>query len=144
MSPASLSAAAAAAAAEVPPGKYVSQGLVRTCPQGFYRENYESYDAAVAQKCVACNRGITTAGAGAKLASECNKVVAGYGIQNLPAINGSVQGIPVLQQNATNGLPNATVCDLGYYSTGGFCAQCPSGTVTRVLGAKSIEECGEF
>jgi hypothetical protein len=29
----------------------MSQGLVRWCPQGFYREAYVMYDAAVAQGC---------------------------------------------------------------------------------------------
>lgn len=46
--------------AEVPPGRYMSQGLVRWCPQGFYRENYTNFDAAVSQICLACKPGITT------------------------------------------------------------------------------------
>ena len=38
----------------------MSQGLVRWCPQGFYRENYTSYDAPAGQICLACKPGITT------------------------------------------------------------------------------------
>ena len=128
--------------AEVPPGRYVSQGLVRVCPQGFYRESYVDFDAAVAQKCVACNPGITTAGAGAKLAAECNVVLPGYGIDNILNVT-SPSNIPALPQNSS-GLPTASVCAIGFYSAGGYCAQCPAGTVTRVEGAKAIEECGEF
>lgn len=128
--------------AEVPPGKYMSQGLVRQCPQGFYRANYEFYDAAVAQICVACNPGITTNGAGAKSAGECNKVLPGYGIDSISGTSGA-NALPTLPVNDTTGLPAATVCELGYYSQGGYCLACPEGTVTRVRGAKSVEECGE-
>jgi len=42
------------------------------------------------------------------------------------------------------GLPAAGVCGIGYYSSGGFCVQCPAGSVTRNLGATAIEECGEL
>ena len=125
----------------IPPGKYVSQGLVRICPQGFYRENYVQFDAAVGTICLPCNPGVTTNGAGAKLAAECNKVLPGYGIDEVFNVTGP-QSIPVLPQNAS-GLPAATVCDIGFYSAGGYCAECPAGTVTRVKGAKSIEECSE-
>jgi hypothetical protein len=128
--------------AEVPPGKYVSQGLVRLCPQGFYRANYAAFDAAIAQICVSCSSGITTTGAGAKSAAECSRVVPGHGVNSISEVSGS-QLLPVLPMNETSGLPAASLCELGYYSVGGFCAACPSGTVTRVRGAKSIEECGE-
>ena len=33
---------------------------MRWCPQGFYRENYTNFDAAVSQICLACKPGITT------------------------------------------------------------------------------------
>lgn len=128
--------------AEVPPGRFVSQGLVRICPQGFYRENYLSFNDPMAQVCVACNVGITTEGAGAKSSKECNRVLPGYGISNVFNVSNNPQNIPALPQNET-GLPNATVCPLAFYSANGYCAQCPTGTVTRVMGAKSVEECGE-
>lgn len=133
------------APAEVPPGRYMSQGLVRICPQGFFRANYEAFDAAVAQKCLPCNPGITTDGPGAKSAAECRRVLPGYGIINIPALN-STADIPALPStdNSTTGLPNATLCALAKYSAGGYCAACPSGTVTRVEGAQSVEECGEW
>jgi hypothetical protein len=120
----------------------MSQGLVRICPQGFYRPNYADFDAEVAQKCVACNPGITTSGAGAKSAGECNRVLAGYGVESIPPVS-AAEGIPALPVNDTTGLPAASVCELGFYSAGGYCVACPSGTVTKTRGAKAIEECGE-
>jgi hypothetical protein len=128
---------------EVPPGRYVSQGLVRICPQGFYREKYLAFNDPAAQVCLACNPGITTAGAGAKSPAECNRVLPGHGISNVFNVSNNPQNIPALPQNETTGLPAATVCPLAFYSANGYCAQCPSGTVTLVLGAKSVEECGE-
>lgn len=128
--------------AEVPPGRFVSQGLVRWCAQGFYRESYVNYEAAVAQICLACQPGITTPGAGAKLAADCNRVLPGHGIQTLTNVTGP-QDIPALPVSG-GGLPTAGVCSIGFYSSGGFCVQCPAGSITRNLGAKAIEECGEL
>jgi len=121
----------------------MSQGLVRMCPQGFYRENYLAVDAPLAQICVACNPGITTNGAGAGLASLCDRVLPGYGVAPVYNVTGP-QSIPALPQNATGGLPNATLCGVGFYSSGGYCAQCPGGSVTTRLGAQSIEECSKL
>jgi len=128
------------AVCKIPPGKYVSQGLVRICPQGFYRENWVDFDAAIGTLCLPCKPGITTNGAGAGLASLCNVVLPGYGISEVTNVTGP-SSIPALPSSEPNGLPNATICDIGFYSMGGYCAQCPAGTVTRVKGAKSIEEC---
>jgi hypothetical protein len=119
----------------------MSQGLVRICPQGFYRENWVDFDAANGTLCQPCRPGITTDGAGAGLASLCNRVLPGYGIDTITNVTGP-SSIPALPQRA-DGLPNATVCDIGFYSLNGYCAECPSGTVTTVKGAKAIEECGE-
>jgi hypothetical protein len=130
--------------AEIPPGKYVSQGLVRICPQGFYRENWVDFDAAVGTLCLPCRPGITTDGAGAGLASLCNRVLPGYGLSQIDEV-ASPEAVPALpSSNTTGGLPEATVCDIGSYSIGGYCAACPDYTVTRVKGAKSIEECSEY
>ena len=41
----------AAAPQRCPPGKFMSQGLVRLCPQGFFRENYVDFDAGVGSLC---------------------------------------------------------------------------------------------
>lgn len=128
---------------EVPPGKYMSQGLIRSCPQGFYRERYLDFDHPNATICVACNPGITTAGAEAKLAAECNIVISGFGIMNLLNVTGP-QSLPTLPQNGTNGLPTASVCGLGFYSGGGYCLECPAGTVTMSFGATSVEECCKY
>ena len=120
----------------------MSQGLVRICPQGFYRENYVDFDAAVGTLCLPCRPGITTAGAGKGLASDCSVVLPGYGIATVSNVT-SAADIPALPQNSTDGLPAASLCDIGFYSLNGYCAACPSGTVTTVKGAKSVEECGE-
>lgn len=128
--------------AEVPPGRYVSQGLVRWCPQGFYRADYVAFDALVAQQCLACEPGITTAGAGARSAAECNRVLPGHGISTLTNISSALQ-IPALPAS-DSGLPAATVCPIGYYSGGGYCVECPSQVVTTNPGANAVEECGEL
>jgi hypothetical protein len=71
-------------------------------------------------------------------------VLPGYGIATVPPVS-SAADVPALSAltNGT-GLPNATLCGLGSYSLGGWCVQCPSGTVTTARGALTIEECGEF
>jgi hypothetical protein len=123
----------------------MSQGLVRVCPQGFFREEYVEFDAAVGTVCKPCNPGVTTAGAGAGLRTDCKVVLPGYGI--LPVENvTSASDIPALPATNTtaNGLPTAALCELGYYSLNGYCARCPKQTVTVVKGAKSVEECGEW
>jgi len=129
-------------ATEVPPGRYVSQGLVRWCPQGFYRENYTNFDAAVSQICLPCQPGITTQGAGATLASDCNRVLPGHGIQTLTNISSPDQ-VPALPTGGSGGLPAAPICSVGYYGLGGYCVQCPAGAPTKNQGAETIEECGE-
>jgi hypothetical protein len=125
----------------------MSQGLVRICPQGFYRETYRTFDDALAQVCVACNPGITTAGAGSVSPLNCSVVLLGYGINNTgPATGpGGVTPTP-LGPTPPGGLPAATVCAIGYYSsqTVGSCIACPSNTTTRSNGSKTIEECGEW
>jgi hypothetical protein len=42
---------------ELPPGRFMSQGLVRICPQGFYRENHVDMDDPVGVECQPCNPG---------------------------------------------------------------------------------------
>jgi hypothetical protein len=129
--------------AVLPPGKFMSQGLVRLCPQGFWREFYVPFDAANGTTCTPCRPGITTDGAGSPQSSLCNKVVPGWGLAAVNNVTGA-QDIPALPTNITNGgLPQAYLCDFGYYSLNGYCAQCPSATMTRARGAKSIEECSE-
>jgi hypothetical protein len=122
----------------------MSQGLVRVCPQGFFRENYVDFDAAIGTVCKACNPGVTTAGAGSGLRTDCNVVLPGYGIAEVNNAT-SAADVPALpSSNSTDsGLPPASLCELGFYSLGGYCARCPSLTVTTAKGAKSIEECGE-
>jgi hypothetical protein len=119
----------------------MSQGLVRICPQGFYREQWLEFDNANGTLCLPCRPGITTDGAGAGLSSLCNKVVPGYGIQQLP--DGVTTTPNLTAAITTGGLPTASLCELGYYSLNGYCVSCPSGTVTTAKGAKSIEECSE-
>ena len=130
--------------AELPPGKYMSQGLVRICPQGFYRENWVDFDDAIGTLCLACNPGITTDGAGKGLRSDCNVVLAGYGVSTYDNVTDPSTVTPPTPTENGGGLPNATMCDIGYYSLKGQCVSCPSATVTTVKGAKSIEECGEL
>lgn len=129
--------------AEIPPGRYSSQGLIRACPQGFYRERYVDFDAPAGTICLPCNPGITTEGAGAGFEYLCNKVIPGHGIGSVYNVTGGSASVPALPVSDTSGLPNATLCEMGFYSLGGWCVQCPSGTVTREMGAKSVEECGE-
>ena len=121
----------------------MSQGLVRMCPQGFYRENYVDFDAAVGTLCLACNPGITTQGAGKGLRSDCNVVLPGYGVQTFDNVTDPSAIEPPTPTQEGGGLPNATMCDIGYYSLKGQCVDCPRDTVTTVRGAKSIDECGE-
>jgi hypothetical protein len=122
----------------------MSQGLVRLCPQGFWRENYVAFDSANGTKCSPCRPGITTDGPGAELSSLCNKVVLGWGIAAVNNVTGP-QDIPALPTNiSSGGLPQAYLCDFGYYSLNGYCAQCPSATTTRTQGAKVVEECSEL
>jgi hypothetical protein len=123
----------------------MSQGLVRVCPQGFYRTTYEDFDAAAAQVCTACNPGITTPGAGSTLASNCSVILAGYGTSEDTTYN-TPSNLPSPTQPAvpTGGYPNATICDLGFYSKAGTCVKCPYNTVTVSKGAKNVEECGEW
>ena len=64
------------------------------------------FDAPAAQLCLPCNPGITTAGAGAKLAAECSQVLPGYGISEVLNVTGP-ESIPALPQNSTTGLPAA-------------------------------------
>jgi hypothetical protein len=120
----------------------MSQGLVRICPQGFYRESFLSYDVAAAQVCVPCNPGITTAAAGAGSVCLCNSVLPGYGIAPMFNVTDAAS-LPALSQSSAGGLPNATLCGLGFYSAVGYCVQCPAGTVTTRLGAQAVDECGE-
>jgi hypothetical protein len=81
-------------------------------------------------------------GSGSKLASDCNVVLSGYGIQTFHNISSASQA-PPLPTNLTGGLPEASLCGIGFYSAGGYCLSCPYNTVTRDFGAKSVEECGE-
>ncbi len=81
-------------------------------------------------------------GAGSKFASDCSRVLPGYGIQTLDSVSSADQ-VPALPAGAS-GLPEATLCGIGYYSAGGYCIRCPYGAVTRNLGAKAVEECGEY
>jgi hypothetical protein len=123
----------------------MSQGLVRICPQGFYRADYKVFDDPSAQVCVPCNPGITTANAGAGLPYLCNQVVRGYGISNVTYVDGVITNpaLPALAETSTTGYAAATLCGLGFYSSGGNCLQCPKGTATTRLGAQTVEECGE-
>jgi hypothetical protein len=80
-------------------------------------------------------------GAGSKYASDCFRVLPGYGIQTLNNVS-SVDQVPALPADA-GGLPEASLCGIGFYSAGGYCLRCPYGAVTMNLGAKAVEECGE-
>jgi hypothetical protein len=120
----------------------MSQGLVRICPQGFYRENYVDFDAAIGTLCLPCNPGITTDGAGKGLRSDCNVVLPGYGVDTFEDVTDPSTVTPPTTEPG-QGMPNATMCDIGFYSLRGQCVSCPSATVATVKGAKSIEECGE-
>lgn len=106
------------------------------------REQYVSHDDPVGTRCLPCNPGITTQGAGAGFEYLCNVVIPGYGISSIHNMSGP-QDVPALPLSETSGLPNATICAIGFYSLGGYCAACPGGTVTRALGATAVEECGE-
>lgn len=140
----SLPAGPSACPAVLPPGKFMSQGLVRLCPQGFYRETWVTFDSPNGTLCKPCRPGITTEGAGSGPASMCNVVIPGFGIAAIKNVTGP-GSIPALPTNTTSdgGLPAATMCDYGYYSLGGYCAECPSATITRSRGAKSVEECSK-
>lgn len=102
------------------------------------------YDAPVGTLCLPCNASITTDGGGAGFEYLCNKVIPGYGIGIIYNLTGSDSSIPAQPLSNTSGLPSATLCGFGFYSLGGWCVQCPGSTVTRAMGAKSVEECGEW
>jgi hypothetical protein len=81
-------------------------------------------------------------GAGSKYASDCIRVLPGYGIQTLNNVSSADQ-VPALPASATGGLPEASLCGIGFYSAGGYCLSCPYGAVSRNPGARAVEECGE-
>jgi hypothetical protein len=81
-------------------------------------------------------------GAGSMFASDCSRVLPGYGIQTLNNVS-SVDQVPALPADATGGLPEASLCGIGFYSAGGYCLSCPYNTVTRNLGATSVEQCSK-
>jgi hypothetical protein len=122
----------------------MSQGLVRLCPQGYFREQYLDFDAPLAQTCTPCQQGINTNGPGATSAQQCNTVLPGYGLANLQANRTGAASLPVLPSSSPSGLPAASMCPLGYYSDGGYCMGCPGGSVTTRPGAEAVEECGEY
>jgi uncharacterized membrane protein len=130
-------------AAEVPPGRFMSQGLVRICPQGFWREHFLDFDHPNATICHPCSRGVTTAGAGAGSRSLCNRVLPGHGISTVFNVSGT-HNAPVYPSAGADGLPTATVCDLGSYSLNGFCARCLYDTVTLAKGATTVEACSKL
>jgi hypothetical protein len=122
----------------------MSQGLVRICPQGFYRPDWVNFDDQAGTLCQPCRVGITTNGAGKGLASDCNVVLEGYGVAEVDGFNGTLPAdIPAITADE-GGFPNATLCNLGFYSKAGQCIGCPYNTVTLSKGAKSIEECGKL
>jgi hypothetical protein len=116
---------------EVPPGRYTSQGLVRTCPQGFYRELFRDFDDPIATTCLPCNPGITTDGAGAGFQYLCNMVLPGYGVSAVFNVTGP-ESVPALPYSNSSGLPSATVCDFGFYSLGGYCGESRLGLNSHV------------
>jgi hypothetical protein len=89
---------------------------------------------------VACS--VLPQGAGSMFASDCIRVLPGHGIQTLNNVS-SVDQVPALPADATGGLPEASLCGIGFYSAGGFCLRCPYGAVTRNLGATSVEQCSK-
>jgi hypothetical protein len=123
----------------------MSQGLVRVCPQGFFRENFVEFDNANGTVCISCNPGITTASANSGNRTDCNIVEPGYGLVTRNE-TGSAAALPTASGVGSTavGLPTATQCDIGYYSREGYCWRCPKGTVTLVKGAKAIEECSKW
>jgi hypothetical protein len=132
------------APAVLPPGRFMSQGLVRLCPQGFWRTNHVAFDSPSGTNCTSCRPGITTDGPGATSAAACGIVEAGYGTDIFNVTSGVL--VPDIQQRngiPSGGLPAASLCDFGYYSSNGYCFQCPYETVTRTRGATSVEECSE-
>jgi hypothetical protein len=102
----------------------MSQGLVRICPQGFFRQNWVDFDDAVGTLCLPCRPGITTAGAGKGLPSDCNVVLPGYGVGDpvsdyegpAPA---DIPDLPAADNQ--QGLPAGSLCDIGFYSKEGKC-----------------------
>lgn len=121
----------------------MSHGLVRVCAQGFYREFFLDFDHPNATLCLPCNPGITTDGPGAGSPALCNKVLPGHGISTVDDLSQGAP-LPALPPGAEEqGLPPASLCELGFYSTDGFCVRCPSETVTRAKGSTGIEACGE-
>lgn len=85
--------------------------------------------------------GITTDGPGAGNRTACARVLPGYGVQAMSNVKDPALEVTVVTQSGSEGLPNATMCELAFYSYGGNCVNCPRGTVTTVKGAKSVEEC---
>jgi hypothetical protein len=121
----------------------MSQGLVRICPQGFWREEFLDFDHPNATICQPCNPGVTTDGAGAGSRSLCNRVLPGHGISTVFNVSGT-QSAPLYPSAGADGLPTATVCNIGFYSFNGFCARCPYDTVTLAKGATAVEACGKL
>lgn len=55
--------------AEVPPGNYIDNGVVKPCEKGYYRVGIST--PALATSCVSCGEGITTTSTGSAARTEC-------------------------------------------------------------------------
>eukprot|EP00878_Enallax_costatus_P039056 GHUV01044574.1.p1 GENE.GHUV01044574.1~~GHUV01044574.1.p1 ORF type:complete len:745 (+),score=130.50 GHUV01044574.1:1229-3463(+) len=142
--------------AEVPPGRYLVQNVVRVCPMGTFRTSFSQTNEESAKICFACPPGITTNTTAATNQSACNVVGPGVSInstqlaaaQDLAAqaatgvsLNGSSADLTVAF--------NPNLCDYGTYFGGGVvaagssdtCQKCPDGSTTQQRGSTSINDC---
>jgi hypothetical protein len=60
------------AAAEVPPGRYLVQNVVRDCPAGSFRTSYSETTESSSRYCYTCPPGVTTNGTKAVKKEDCN------------------------------------------------------------------------
>lgn len=58
---------------QVPPGRFWESNVVRTCPQGLYREGYVKTDDRAAIACLSCMAGWTTKGIGSTSLLNCTR-----------------------------------------------------------------------
>lgn len=139
--------------AEVPPGRYLVQNVVRACPSGTFRSAYSMVTEPNVKICFSCPPGITTNGTAATSATDCKVVGPGVSITGADLTNAQAAATAAA---ATGGDSlsvsfNSSLCGYGTYFSGGLvdststgtCQQCPDGSTTQQMGATSVNDCSK-
>lgn len=139
--------------AEVPPGRYLVQNVVRECPAGTFRRPYSMVTEESAKICYSCPPGITTSSSAATSEAACNVVGPGVSItgSQLQAAQTQAASIAGANNDTLAADFNSTLCDYGFYYGGGVvptssqgtCQMCPEGTTTQQMGSTSMSDCSK-